>query len=151
MSKIEEHDSRPRDNPRNPLSWMRRELRSAHDVFGVHSNPRNTFGCFIYFRPDTPNTISKQRASLKVPPVSTTNSYNASKRDGKHTNNTEYQYSTKSEEMRVFYQFAAPRNPVQTGKAKRKLHNFVAQRYRCSQRSLAQNTHHPLTTICSLC
>ena len=43
VGKIEEHDSRPRDYPRNPMSRIRRELRSAHDVFGVHSNPRNTF------------------------------------------------------------------------------------------------------------
>ena len=102
MSKIEDHDSRPRDNPRNPMSWMRHELRSANDVFGVHSNPRNTFGCFIYFRPDTPSTISKQREHLSrhdqsAPP------YNASKRDANHTNNTEYHYSAKSEEMRVYF------------------------------------------------
>ena len=99
----------------------------------------------------TKHHLKAERTSIKAPPVSTTNSYNASKSNAKHTNNTEYQCSTKSEEMRVFYQFAAPRNPVQTGKAKRKLHNFVAQRYRCSQRSLAQNTHHALTKICSFC
>jgi hypothetical protein len=97
------------------MSRIRRELRSAHDVFGVHSNPRNTFGCFIYFRPDTPSTISKQREHLSrhdqsAPP------YNASKRDANHTNNTEYHYSAKSEEMRVFCQFATPGTQSKTAK-----------------------------------